>query len=149
MEAYGSRTPLKSLAQVAVRDGRNLFITTFDTNLGPAVEKAVRKAGMNLNPVSEGAGRLRVPIAKPSAESRLALKEQVNKEAEAAKVATRMVRRKAMDDVKALKDEVSKDETKRLEKCVQTMTDLWIERIGAAQRAKSDAVMDVSLSVRK
>lgn len=75
MEAYGSRTTLKAVAQVSVRDGRTMFITTFDEGLAGAVEKAVRAAGMDLNPIPEGQGRLRVPIAKPSSESRRAMKD--------------------------------------------------------------------------
>lgn len=75
MEAYGSRTTLKSLAQVSVRDGRTMFVTTFDEQVSSAVEKAIRNAGLSLNPITEGKGRLRIPISKPSKESRLAMKE--------------------------------------------------------------------------
>lgn len=75
VEAYGSRTSLKTVAQVSVRDGRTLFVTTFDEGLASHVEKAVRGAGMNLNPISEGKGRFRIPIAKPSNESRRAMRD--------------------------------------------------------------------------
>lgn len=149
MDAYGSKTSLKTLAQVSVRDGRTLFVTTFDDNLVGAVEKAVRGAGLNLNPISEGNGRLRIPVPKPSQESRQALKDAAQRDAEAAKVATRMVRRKALEDVKALKDNVSKDDAKRLERNIQTMTDDVIARINDLQKSKQDAIMDASMSVRK
>lgn len=75
MVAYGSRTPLKSLAQVSVRDARTMFITTFDDRTVSAVEKAVRSAGLNLNPIVETDGRLRIPVPKPNNESRKAMKE--------------------------------------------------------------------------
>lgn len=149
VDAYGSRTSLKTLAQVSVRDGRTLFITTFDDKVVSAVEKAVRGAGLNLNPVAEGNGRLRIPVPKPSQESRLALQEAAQREAESAKVATRMVRRKALEEVKGLKDDMSKDDAKRLEHNIQSMTDDMIARINELQKSKEDAIMDASLSVRK
>lgn len=76
-------------------------------------------------------------------------RQTVQKEAEAAKVATRMVRRKAMEEIKGLKEDLSKDDVKRLENCVQIMTDQWISQITNAQNEKIDAVMNPSLSIRK
>lgn len=149
MEAYGSRTTLKSLAQVSVKDGRTLFITTYDENVVSAVEKAVRNAGLNLNPINEGRGRLRVPVVKQSKESRSAIKELVMREGEAAKIAARMVRRKAMEDIKKLKDQIGSEEVKRYENSVQDMTDRWIDRITRAQKSKADAMMDPKISSRK
>lgn len=151
MDAYGSRTSLKTLAQVSVRDGRTLFITTFDESreIVNAIEKAVRSSGLNLNPICEGSGRLRIPVPKPSQESRLALKEAAQREAEAAKVATRMIRRKALEEVKQLKDDIPKDDAKRLERNIQSMTDDSIARINDVQKTKENAIMDTNLSVRK
>lgn len=132
-----------------MKDRRTLFITTYDDNVAGAVEKAVRSAGLNLNPINEGNGRLRVPVVKPSKESRSAIKELVMKEGEAAKVAARIVRRKAMEDIKRLKDQIGSEDVKRYENSVQKMTDLWIDRITQAQKSKADAVVDPNLSPRK
>lgn len=126
-----------------------MFITMFDEGIAGAVEKAVRNAGLNLNPINEGHGRLRVPVAKPTKASLTAIKDLVIKEGEAAKVAARMVRRKAMEEIKELKEEIGSEDVKRFEKSVQTMTDTWIDRINKAQKAKADAVMDSKLSIRK
>lgn len=76
-------------------------------------------------------------------------RQTVLKGAEAAKVATRMVRRKAMEEIKGLKEDLSKDDVRRLENNVQTMTDQWIDRITIAQNEKVDAVSDPSLAIRK
>lgn len=73
----------------------------------------------------------------------------VLQEAEAAKVATRLVRRKAMDEVKNLKDDIPKDDMKRFEKNIQQMTDNWIDQITRTQQLKGDAILDPSLAIRK
>lgn len=126
-----------------------MFITTFDNNVTGAVEKAVRGAGLNLNPIDEGQGRLRVPVMKPSKESRAAIRDLIMKEGEAAKVAARLVRRKAMEDIKRLKDQIDSKDVKRYENSVQKMTDIWIDRIDSAQKSKVVAVADPKLSMRK
>lgn len=144
VETGGTRTPLRSVAQVAVRDGRNLFVTVFDERSVGDVERAVRGCGLNLNPVSEGRGILRIPLGKPSMERRKAMRDVAHKEGEAAKVTTRMVRRKALDEVKKVKEEFGKDEMKRLEKSVQVMTERWVEEIASMQKNKIDALLDVT-----
>lgn len=58
-----------------MRDGRTLMVSVFDDATTGAVEKAIRGAGIGLNPVSEGGGRMRIPVPKPSQETRMALKE--------------------------------------------------------------------------
>lgn len=75
VEAYGTRTALKNLAQVSVRDGRALVVSVYDEETSKAVEKAIRGAGLNLNPIAEGNGKLLVPIPKASDETRAALRE--------------------------------------------------------------------------
>lgn len=75
VSAYGTETSLKNVAQVAVRDGRTLVIHVYDESTIGAVEKAIRKAGLNLNPVREGDGKLKVPVPRSSKTTRDAMKE--------------------------------------------------------------------------
>ncbi|PXF41112.1 Ribosome-recycling factor [Gracilariopsis chorda] len=140
VSAYGTETSLKNVAQVAVRDGRTLVIHVFDESTVGAVEKAIRKAGLNLNPVREADGKLKVPVPRSSKTTRDTMKETAAKEAESAKIATRLVRRKAMEEVKTLKDEVSKDDIKRIEKGVQALTDRYIKDITQVQQNKVHAI---------
>lgn len=149
VEAYGSRTALKTVAQVSVRDGRTLFITSFDDATTPAIEKAIRTAGLNLTPIAEGNGRLRVPIPKPSKESRQAMRDAAQRHAEHAKVATRQVRRRALDVVKGVRDDISKDDVKRLEASIQHLTDDYIGRIDQMVKLKVESLIDGKLSMRK
>lgn len=73
MEAYGTSTALSNVAQVSARDGRNLVINVFDEATSKAVERAIRGADLNLNPVLEGPAKLRVPIPKQTEKAREAL----------------------------------------------------------------------------
>lgn len=75
VSAYGTETSLKNVAQVAVRDGRALVIHVFDESTVGAVEKAIRKAGLNLNPVREADGKLKVPVPRSSKATRDTMKE--------------------------------------------------------------------------
>lgn len=143
MDAYGARTALESVAQVSVRDGRTLSVSVFDSAGTQAVERAIRSAGLNLNPVVEGAGRLRVPVPRPSRETRDAMRKTALKEAENARIATRHVRRKAMDEIKGMKDEVAADEIKRMEKSVKAMTDRYVGMIDELLSKKVKAIDDV------
>ncbi|KAI0557348.1 ribosome recycling factor [Gracilaria domingensis] len=140
VKAYGTETPLKNVAQVGVRDGRALIVQVFDESTTSAVERAIRSAGLNLNPVREVDGKLKVPVPRSSKQTRDSMKDNALKEAEAAKIATRMIRRKAMEEVKNLKSEVSKDDLKQIEKGVQALTDRFIGNITEVQRNKVRAI---------
>lgn len=129
VQVYGTSTALQKVAQVSVKDGRTLMVNVFDDQTAGAVEKAIRSAGLNLNPVKDGQGRLKVPVPKKTEQARQSLAKVAVKDAEAAKVATRMVRRKAMDAVKGFKDDVTKDDLKRMENVVQKMSDKYIHLI--------------------
>lgn len=73
VEAYGASTTLQNLAQVSVRDGRTLVVSVFDEGTSTAVERAIRAAGLNLNPVAEGPAKLKVPVPKQTEKAREAL----------------------------------------------------------------------------
>lgn len=70
VDAYGSSASLNKLAQVSVRDGRTLTVNVFDESTSVAVERAIRAAGLNLNPVPDGPAKLKVPIPKPTEKAR-------------------------------------------------------------------------------
>lgn len=82
VEAYGALTSLQQLAQVSVRDARSLQVTVFDSEIATAVERAIRGAGLNLNPAVESgvAGRIAVPIPKATRETRDLLQKVGNRE---------------------------------------------------------------------
>src|SRR3954471_24535450 len=116
VEAYGATVPLSQVGSVSVPDPRSITVSVWDRGVVVSVEKAIRNAGLGLNPVVEGQN-LRVPIPPLTEDRRKDLAKLAGKYAEQQKVAVRNVRREAMDDLKRAEKEsvVSQDEHKRLE----------------------------------
>ena len=139
VEVYGSHTPLAQIATVSAPEPRLLSVQVWDkSNIGP-VEKAIRSAGLGLNPINDG-NTLRLPIPDLTEERRKELAKLASKYAEGARIAIRNVRRDGMDALKAdeNKKEISEDERKRAETDLQKLTDEQIKAAddAAAQKEK-------------
>ena len=100
---YGVDTPLRQCANVSVEDSRTLMISVFDKSLIQAVEKAILKSDLGLNPASAGTS-IRIPLPPLTEERRRDLVKVVRGEAEGARVAVRNIRRDANADLKALQN---------------------------------------------
>ncbi|HUO12562.1 MAG TPA: ribosome recycling factor, partial [Caulobacteraceae bacterium] len=61
VDAYGSSMPINQIGAVSVPEPRSIIVNVWDKGLVVSVEKAIRNAGLGLNPVVEGQN-LRVPI---------------------------------------------------------------------------------------
>ncbi|MCA3269970.1 MAG: ribosome recycling factor [Alphaproteobacteria bacterium] len=144
VEVYGSRMPLNQLAAVSTPEARLISVQVWDKENTKAVEKAIRDAGLGLNPMSEGQ-LIRVPVPELSAERRQELVKVAGKYAEAGRVSVRNVRRDGMDALKkSLKDKViSEDEEKRFSKQLQDETDAHIKQIDEALAAKEKDITTV------
>jgi ribosome recycling factor len=144
VEAYGSKVPINQVGAISVPEPRSITVAVWDRGLVVSVEKAIRNAGLGLNPVVEGQN-LRIPIPPLTEERRKDLAKLAGKYAEQQRVAVRNVRRDAMDDLKkAEKDTViSQDEHKRLEGEVQKATDEAIKRVDEALKTKEQEIMQV------
>jgi ribosome recycling factor len=139
---YGANMPLNQVATVSAPEPRMLSVQVWDkTNVGP-VDKAIRSAGLGLNPIVDGQ-TLRLPIPDLTEERRKELAKLASKYAEGARVAVRNVRRDGMDSLKAdeKKGEISEDERKRLETEVQKLTDNTIADIDAAAASKEKEIL--------
>lgn len=142
VEVYGSHMPLNQVASVSVPEPRMLSVQVWDkSNVGP-VEKAIRSAGLGLNPITDGQ-TLRLPIPEMTQERRKELSKLAGQYAEKARVAVRNVRRDGMDMLKQdeNKKEISEDERKRSETEVQKLTDAIIAEIDAAASAKEKEIL--------
>ncbi|MYL98310.1 ribosome recycling factor [Novosphingobium sp. FGD1] len=127
---YGSNMPITSVATISAPEPRMLSVQVWDkSNIGP-VEKAIRSAGLGLNPINDG-NTLRLPIPDLTEERRKELAKLASSYAEKARVAVRNVRRDGMDDLKTdeKKGEISEDEKKRAETDVQKLTDDIIKQL--------------------
>jgi ribosome recycling factor len=144
VEAYGASTPLNQVANINVPEPRMISVQVWDKGLVVAVDKAIRSAGLGLNPIVEGQ-LLRIPIPPLSTERRAELAKLAHKYAEQARIAIRNVRRDGMDLLKALEKEhmISQDEHKKLAEQVQQATDQFVKKVDEAVATKEEEIMQV------
>lgn len=142
VEVYGAHMPLNQVATVSAPEPRMLSVQVWDRSNVTPVEKAIRSAGLGLNPISDGQ-TLRLPIPDLTAERRKELAKLAGQYAEKARVAVRNVRRDGMDALKTdeKKGELSEDERKRNETEVQKLTDATIADIDAALAHKEKEIL--------
>ncbi|MFA5965442.1 MAG: ribosome recycling factor [Sphingomonas sp.] len=139
---YGAQMPLNQVATVSVPEPRMLSVQVWDkSNVGP-VDKAIRSAGLGLNPIVDGT-TLRLPIPDLTEERRKELAKLAGQYAEKARIAARNVRRDGMDNLKVdeKKGVFGEDERKRHETEVQKLTDSTIAEIDAAATAKEKEIL--------
>jgi ribosome recycling factor len=142
VEVYGAQMPLNQAATVTAPEPRMLSVQVWDkSNVGP-VDKAIRSAGLGLNPIMDGQ-TLRIPIPDLTEKRRKELAKLAGQYAEKARVAARNVRRDGMDNLKTdeKKGEIGEDERKRREIDVQKLTDSTIADIDAAAAAKEKEIL--------
>ena len=142
VEVYGSHMPLNQIATVSAPEPRMLSVQVWDkSNVGPA-DKAIRSAGLGLNPIVDGT-TLRLPIPDLTEERRKELAKLAGQYAEKARIAARNVRRDGMDSLKVdeKKGLFGEDERKRHETEVQKLTDSTIADIDATATAKEKEIL--------
>ncbi|KAF9432309.1 hypothetical protein BGZ76_010999 [Entomortierella beljakovae] len=141
VKVEGKIVPLRDLAQVSIKDAKTLMVNVSDTELITAVEKAIREAGLNLNPIADNKA-VKVPVPKPTKEFRETLTKNASTSAEKAKTIIRKLRQDGMKDLKKdLKAGMSEDENYTLEKKAQTTHDKYIKDIEDALKAKTKEIM--------
>ena len=142
VEVYGANMPINQVATVSVPEPRTLSVQVWDrSNIG-AVEKAIRNAGLGINPIVDGQ-TIRLPIPDLTEERRKELAKLAGQYAEKARVAVRNVRRDGMDALKTdeKKKEIGEDEHKRLDTEVQKLTDDTVKEIDTAASTKEKEIL--------
>ncbi len=144
VDYYGSLMPLSQVANVTLADARTIGVQPFEKKMIPVVEKAIRDADLGLNPATSG-DLIRIPMPALTEERRKELTKVVHKEAEAAKIAVRNVRREANEHLKKmLKDkECAEDEERHAQVDVQKLTDRYIAEIDKLLHAKEADLMAI------
>lgn len=142
VEVYGAHMPLNQVATVSAPEPRLLSVQVWDKSNVTPVEKAIRSAGLGLNPINDG-NNIRLPIPDLTEERRKELAKLASKYAENARIAIRNVRRDGMEALKAdeAKKEISEDDRKRCETEVQKMTDEHIKACDEAAAAKEKEIL--------
>lgn len=144
VEAYGSPMPLSQVGTISVPEPRMLSIQVWDKGMVSAVEKAIRNAGLGVNPVVDGQ-LVRIPIPELNQERRQELVKLAHKYGEGAKVAVRNVRRDGMDRLKKMEKDghLSQDDHKIEADNVQAATDRHIKVIDDVLAAKETEILQV------
>jgi ribosome recycling factor len=144
VEYYGADTPLSQVANINVEDARTLAISPWEKNLVPAIEKAIMKSDLGLNPSTSG-DLIRIPMPALTEETRKGYIKQARHEAENARVSVRSIRRDANGDLKELlKDkDISEDDERRGEEQIQKITDKYIAAVDTRLQTKESELMEI------
>jgi len=144
VEAYGNAVPINQVGSIATPESRMITVQVWDKGLAKAVDKAIRDAGLGLNPQMDGQ-LLRIPLPELNQERRKELSKLAAKYAEAARVAVRNVRRDGMDLLKRLEKDhkIGQDDQHTKGDELQKMTDAHIKDIDAALHSKEQEIMQV------
>jgi ribosome recycling factor len=136
--------PINQVGTINAPEPRLLTVQVWDKSLAKAVDKAIRDAGLGLNPQMDGQ-LLRIPIPELNEERRRELTKLAAKYAEAARVAVRNVRRDGMDHLKRLEKDhaISEDQHRKLADDLQKITDESVHEIDHALAAKDQEIMHV------
>lgn len=141
---YGSDVPLTQVANVSVEDARTLSISPWEKPMVGAIEKAIMKSDLGLNPASNG-DVIRVPMPALTEETRKGYIRQARKEAEGAKVSIRNIRRDANGDFKDLlkEKEITEDDLRRGEDLIQKLTDKFVAEVDSLLESKEKDLMEI------
>jgi ribosome recycling factor len=144
VDYYGAETPLNQMASINIDDARTLAVTPFDKSITPAIEKAIMKADLGLNPSTAG-GVIRIPMPMLTEETRKGYIKQARAEAESARVSVRNARRDAMALLKEMvkEKEISEDDERRGQDTIQKLTDDFIAKVEAALAKKETDLMEI------
>lgn len=142
VDYYGTMSPLKGLANISTPDGRSLVIQPYDKGALKAIETAIHKSDLGVNPNSDGSV-IRIVFPQMTEDRRKELIKTVNKIGEEFKVAVRNARRDADQSLKKLKGEISDDEIKRSEEALQKTTDKYVKEIDKILKDKDDELREV------
>lgn len=144
VDYYGTPTPMAQVANISVADARTLIIQPWEKNMLQAIEKAIQKANIGINPQNDGTiVRLSLPVQ--TEERRKELVRSAYAAGELARVGIRSARRDAIEQLKKMEkeDALSEDAFKDSEKEVQDLTDKFVGRVEVLLKAKEEDIMKI------
>ncbi|MGE0525561.1 MAG: ribosome recycling factor [Bdellovibrionales bacterium] len=141
---YGTPTPLNQVSALSTPDARSFLISPWETSILKEIEQAIVKSDLGMSPMNDGKV-IRLKVPELTEERRRDLVKQIKKMCEDARVAVRMVRRDANDELKhALKDKaITEDDSKRQQDEVQKLTDDYIAKIDQMAEDKEKELMTI------
>jgi len=144
VDYYGTPTPLNQLATISAPEARLIVIQPWDRGSIGAVEKAILKSDIGLNPSNDGTV-IRLAIPQLTEERRREIAKQVRKRVEDARVAVRNIRRDCHDHIRRLEHdhEISQDDLHRAETELQKLTDDQVKQVDKVGHEKEEEVLAV------
>ncbi|MBJ7610250.1 MAG: ribosome recycling factor [Candidatus Dormibacteraeota bacterium] len=144
VDYYGAPTPLQTIAGITAPEARLLLIQPYDRSSIQAIEKALQKSELGLNPSNDGQV-IRIAIPPLTEERRREFAKLVKQKAEEARISVRNIRRDEVDHLRKLEKDghVSKDEIERNITEVQRITDSFVGRVDDLTQKKEADILEV------
>lgn len=144
VEYYGTKTPLRELANISVPEARTLLIRPFDPSSLENIEKAILKSDLGLMPNNDGEN-IRLNLPTPTEERRKELVKVVGTKAEEARIDIRNIRRESIRNLREFEDEnlITEDDLHRGQEKVQEITDHFTEQVDTLSQRKEKEIMAV------
>ncbi|MFQ3611604.1 MAG: ribosome recycling factor [Fimbriimonadales bacterium] len=144
VDYHGTPTQLQHIASITVPEPRQLLIQPWDQSVVPAIEKAIQRSELGVNPVSDGRS-LRITLPPLTEERRKDLIKQVHKRSEEGRVAVRNIRRDLIEHLRQMQKNklMSEDDLKRYEQQAEKLTHKYIEEVDKIQNAKDAELKEV------
>ena len=144
VEMYGVDMALNQMAVISVPEPQQLAIRPYDANAIAAIERAILKSDLGINPNNDGK-IIRLNIPRLTEERRRDLRKLVGRRVEEAKVAIRNVRRDVLNDLREFEDEklIAEDEFYRAQDDLQDLTNKYVANVDEIGKAKETEIMEV------
>ena len=144
VDYYGTPTPINQVGNISSPEPRMLVVSLWDTSMIDAVEKAIQKSDLGINPANDGKV-IRLVFPELTEERRKELVKVIRKKGEDSKVAIRSIRRDSNEQIKKQRkdNEITEDDQKALEDDVQKLTDSMIKEIDSVMAAKEKEIMEI------
>jgi len=144
VDYYGTPTPLKQVATLAVPESRLLTVQPWEPPLIKEIERALLASGLGLTPSNDGK-MIRIPIPPLSEERRRELIKLCKKHGEETKVHLRNIRREGNEELKRLQKEskLTEDDLRKAEAEVQKLTDQHVQKVDQILQKKEEEILEV------
>ncbi len=144
VDYYGTPTPINQVASISITEARILTVQPWDASITSAIEKAIQKSDVGINPQSDGKV-IRIIFPQLTEDRRKEISKDISKMAEESKISIRNVRRDILDKLKSMKknSEITEDDLKHGEKKAQDLTDKFCSEIDSLCEKKTKQILEL------
>jgi len=144
VDYYGTPTPLKQVASVAVPESRLITVQPWEPQMIREIEKAILASGIGLTPANDGK-IVRLPVPPLTEERRKDLMKVCKKHGEETKIQMRNVRRECNEELKHLQKEakLTEDDLRKSEADIQKLTDQYVQKVDQILKKKEEEILEI------